>query len=118
MNTEQFWKVIEVSSAMTQEEQLEKFKRELQCLTAGELTEFERHFVERKFAAYGWDLWVVAWLCEGGMCSDDGFADFRSWLISRGRAVYEAGLADADALVDELRQAEHPEFELFGYVPM
>jgi len=116
-NTEQFWQIIEATRAATQEEQLERFKLELQCLGAEELIEFERHFLQHKFAAYNWDLWVVAWLWQGGMCSDDGFSDFRSWLISRGRATYEAALADAEALVDELRQTEHPEFELFGYVP-
>lgn len=51
------------------------------------------------------------------MCSDDGFMDFRSWLISRGRATYETALANADWLADEMRQTEHSEFESFGYVP-
>lgn len=79
--------------------------------------EFERLFVEYCFAAYSWDLWLVAWLCQGGMCSDDGFMDFRSWLISRGRATYGTALANADSLADEMRQTDHPEFESFGYVP-
>ena len=33
-----------------------------------------------------------------GGCSDDGFAYFRSWLISRGRVVYEAAVRDPDSL--------------------
>lgn len=117
MHTEQFWQIVEATNATTQKEQLELFKRELQCLSPQDLIDFERILVEHQFAAYSWDLWLVAWLCQGGMCSDDGFADFRSWLISRGRITYEAGLADADSLVDEMRYAEHPEFELFAYVP-
>lgn len=117
MDIEQFWRIIDSTHAPTLEEQLERFRRELQHLTAEELIEFERHFFERKIAAYSWDVWVVAWLCEGGLCSDDSFADFRSWLISRGRVTYEAALGDPDALVDEMRQTEHREFELFGYVP-
>lgn len=117
MNTEQFWQIVETTRAATQEAQLELFKRELQRLTPQGLIEFKRLFAERSFAAYSWDLWLVAWLCQGGMCSDDGFMDFRSWLISRGRATYEAALEDADALVDEMRQTENPEFELFGYIP-
>jgi len=55
-------------------------------------------FLASKFAAYNGDFGVVAWLCQGGMCSDDRFSDFRSWLISRGRASYEAALAYADAI--------------------
>src|SRR5262249_15867806 len=77
---------------------------------------FQREFVEHKIAAYSWDLWLVAWLCQGGMCSDDGFTDFRSWLISRGRATYDSALADADPLVDEIRLTEDPELRSFGYV--
>jgi hypothetical protein len=117
MSTDQFWEIIEASHAATQEQQLELFRGRLQQLSPQELIEFERIFVEHSFAAYSWDLWLVAWLFQGGMCSDDGFMDFRSWLISRGRATYETALADADSLVDEMRQTEHPEFELFGYVP-
>ncbi len=117
MTTDQFWQIIEATHAATQEEQLQNFKRELQRLTPHELIEFERLLVELSFAAYSWDLWVVAWLYQGGMCSDDGFMDFRTWLISRGRATYEAALKNADALVGEMCQTEYPEFELFGYVP-
>jgi hypothetical protein len=117
MNTDRFWQIIEATHAATQDEQLEGFRRELQRWSAQELIEFERLFIEREFAAYNWDLWLVAWLCQGGRCSGDNFMDFRTWLISRGRAIYEAALQDADSLADELHQTEDPEFELFGYVP-
>lgn len=117
MSTDQFWQIIEATHAPTRQEQLELFRSELQRLTQPELVQFMRIFGELMLAAYSWDLWLVAWLCQGGMCSDDGFSDFRAWLISRGRAIYEAALHDPDALVDEMRQTEHPEFELFGYVP-
>src|SRR6266849_10114188 len=99
MTTEQFWQIIEATSAPTREEQLERFKSELHQLSLQELIEFGRLFAEFEFAAYSWDLWLVAWLCQGGMCSDDRFTGFRTWLISRGRATYESALADADALV-------------------
>jgi hypothetical protein len=117
MNTNQFWQIIEATRAATQEEQLEGFRRELQRLAPQELIEFERLFIECSFAAYNWDLWLVAWLCQGGRCSDDSFMDFRAWLISRGRAIYEAALRDADSLADEMNQTEDPEFELFGSIP-
>src|SRR5579859_3614866 len=68
------------------------FKRGLQRLAPQEMIKFWHIFVERKFAAYSWDLWLVVWLCQGGWCSDDGFHDFRAWLISRCRAIYEAAL--------------------------
>jgi len=117
MDIDQFWQIIEATRAATQDEQLDKFRGELKRLRPDDLIQFEHDFVEREFAAYSWDLWVVAWLCQGGRCSDDGFSDFRRWLISRGRAIYEAAIADADALFDEMRHTEDPAFELFGYIP-
>lgn len=116
MTREQFWQIIEATTAPTQEEQLEMCKRELQQLSLQELTGFRRQFMEFHFAAYHWDLWLVVWLWDGGMCSDDGFADFRSWLISRGRATYEAALRDPDALIEELSQTAHPYFAPFASV--
>ena len=66
----------------------------------------------RKMAeAYTWDLWVLPTSSTVGV-SDDGFAYFRAWLISRGQSVYSAALRDADSLssiVDVDR--DHYEFE-------
>jgi hypothetical protein len=45
------------------------------------------------------DLWAAAYAIGGG-CSDDGFEDFRGWLVSRGREVFERVVADPDALAD------------------
>lgn len=33
-------------------------------------------------------------------CSDDGFIDFRAWLIAQGRDVYLSALADPDSLAE------------------
>ncbi|MDE7244669.1 MAG: DUF4240 domain-containing protein, partial [Oscillospiraceae bacterium] len=44
-------------------------------------------------------LWSAATiLCDG--CSDDGFLDFRAWLIAQGKEVYLAALKDPDSLAD------------------
>lgn len=49
--------------------------------------------------AYKYGLWSAASiLCDG--CSDDGFIDFRDWLIAQGREVYMAALKDPDSLTD------------------
>ncbi len=42
-------------------------------------------------------LWAAAYVINGG-CSDDGFDYFRGWLITQGRAVYEAAIASPDSL--------------------
>lgn len=52
-----------------------------------------------KHLAYQYGLWTAASLmCDG--CSDDGFIDFRAWLIAQGKEVYLAALADPDSLAD------------------
>jgi hypothetical protein len=54
-----------------------------------------------------------------GGCSDDGFEYFRRWLVSRGRYVYEAALANPDSLA-QLEARPGPdgvwEFEEIYYV--
>ena len=50
--------------------------------------------------AYQYGLWTAASVMERGGCTDDGFLDFRGWLIAQGREVYMAALADPDSLAD------------------
>ena len=50
-------------------------------------------------AAYKYGLWSAASImCNN--CTDDGFTDFRGWLIAQGRDVYMAVLKDPDSLAD------------------
>ena len=47
--------------------------------------------------AHKYGLWTAASiLCDG--CTDDGFIDFRGWLIAQGKEVYMAALKDPDSL--------------------
>lgn len=67
--------------------------------------------------AYQYGLWTAASLmCDGG-CSDDGFIDFRAWLIAQGREVYLAALADPDsmALVDRYEGCQFEELSYVGH---
>ena len=50
--------------------------------------------------AYQYGLWTAASVMERGGCTDDGFIDFRDWLIAQGREVYMAALKDPDSLAD------------------
>lgn len=49
--------------------------------------------------AYKYGLWTAASVMLGG-CSDDGFMDFRNWLIAQGKDVYLAALKNPDSLAD------------------
>lgn len=67
-----------------------------------------------KHLAYQYGLWTAASLmCDG--CSDDGFIDFRAWLIAQGKEVYLAALADPDSLAD-VEPYGGCQFESFSYV--
>ncbi len=44
-------------------------------------------------------LWTAANIMLDG-CTDDGFIDFRSWLIAQGKDVYLAALRDPDTLAE------------------
>ncbi|NLU78932.1 DUF4240 domain-containing protein [Micromonospora sp. HNM0581] len=50
-------------------------------------------------ASHRVDLWGAAYLVNGG-ASDDGFASFRGWLMTRGREVFARAVADPDSLAE------------------
>ena len=54
--------------------------------------------------AYQYGLWTAANVMERGGCSDDGFMDFRAWLVAQGKEVYLAALADPDSLANAARR--------------
>jgi Protein of unknown function (DUF4240) len=71
--------------------------------------------VLRKLLAesYRAPLWAAAYMINGG-CSNDGFDDFRGWLIVQGRARFERIVTDPDALADlPVIRAERPAAERF-----
>lgn len=64
--------------------------------------------------AYQYGLWSAASiLCDG--CTDDGFMDFRAWLIAQGKEVYLAALKDPDSLAD-VEAYGGCQFERLSYV--
>lgn len=112
MNRERFWSIVEAADAAAGGDcrrQAELVVQALQALPVNEILAFQRIFDEVRAAAYHVDLWGAASLINGGS-SDDGFEDFRGWLIGRGRSVYEAALRDADSLASrpEVTRRRHP----------
>ena len=90
----------------------------LKELPPKEIASFYQHFCALKAKTYRWDLWAAADIIANG-CSDDAFMDFRSWLVSRGRNVFEEVVADPESLVRHARApgVEDVFFEEFQYVP-
>jgi hypothetical protein len=109
---ERFWSIVEAANATAGGDcrrQAELVAEALQALPVDEILAFDRIFSELRAVAYRVDLWGAASLINDG-CSDDGFEDFRGWLIGRGRSVYEAALRDPDwlASLPEVTGREDP----------
>jgi hypothetical protein len=77
---------------------------------------FDTHFRECLRAANRTDLWAAVTLLDGFWVSTDAFQDFRSWLVSRGRAVFERVLRDPDSLAGAVEPEDDFEFEGFCYI--
>jgi Protein of unknown function (DUF4240) len=99
MPADKFWRIIEraAQSAHDPDAHAEALRTALHGLSLEEIISFEVAFRRYLNDAYTWDLWGASYVIHGG-CSDDGFEYFRRWLVSRGRDVYEAALADPDSL--------------------
>jgi hypothetical protein len=119
MNTEDFWTLIDKSREAADgdpEEQLEHLETLLSELEPDEIVAFDKHFAEFHNQAYTWGLWGAAYLIGGG-CSDDGFMDFRGWLVSRGQDVYEKALSNPDSLARLVSEDDECQVEGFQYLP-
>jgi hypothetical protein len=125
MTEDQFWQLIERSRehvASTRRDgnmadQIASMTHLLRALPTADVRSYSRIFGDQFWRAYRWDLWAAAYIIGAG-CSDDGFTDFRYWLISMGRDVFNRALADPESLVDVARApgVEDVFFEEFGYV--
>jgi Protein of unknown function (DUF4240) len=107
MDREQFWALIKAAKAATGgdcQAQTAQLVAALRQRPVGEILAYHRVERELMVESYRWDLWGAAYLINGG-CSDDGFAYFRGWLLTQGRATWEATVADPDSL------AAHPQVQ-------
>jgi hypothetical protein len=119
MDTSHFWNLIEKSREASQgdpDDQLAQLETLLGELEPEQLVEFDRLFSKYHNEAYTWPLWGAAYIIGGG-CSDDGFMDFRGWLIARGQQVYEAALASPDSLAEVVSVDDECQVEGFQYLP-
>jgi hypothetical protein len=118
MTDDQFWSLIEqtLPYSSDQGEQMEALSAALDKVSATDIEAFQRAFQRQQKRSFTWDLWGAAYLLNGG-ASDDGFEYFQRWLISKGRKIFEAAVANADALAELLPPSsdEIYEFEEFGY---
>ena len=117
MTIDTFWSIIEdvhLQSPDDMDTKCDLLRERLSALTPDEMKGFRQHFDECDARSYDWGLWGAAYIIHGG-CSDDSFSDFRSSLISRGRAVFERALSDPDSLAELGLTEEDACYEGYSY---
>jgi len=102
MRTDDFWAVIDRATADRPASPADVAKRaaaELATRDPAEIVAWDRHLGKVMAASGKEDLWAAAYLINGG-CSDDGFDNFRGWLIAHGRDAVAGAVRAPDSLAD------------------
>ncbi|WP_432995419.1 DUF4240 domain-containing protein [Dactylosporangium sp. CA-233914] len=124
MDERWFWRIVDGTVAGS-ERQIELLRGALVALPADEVLSFRRQFVAAHRRAYTRQMWLAAALLYSHPGSepdlgDDGFTDFRSWLISRGHAVFTQAIDNPDTIADIPDEDDHDPFchgETFAEIP-
>ncbi|GIF26446.1 hypothetical protein BJ973_005806 [Actinoplanes tereljensis] len=102
MRTDDFWAVISRATADRPASPAEVAKRaaaDLATRDPEEIVAWARHLDKVMVASGTEDLWAAAYVIHGG-CSEDGFDNFRGWLIAHGRETVARSVKSPDALAD------------------
>jgi hypothetical protein len=102
MRTDDFWAVIDRATAERPASPGDVAKRaaaELASCDPAEIVAWDRHLGRVMAASGKEDLWAAAYLINGG-CSDDGFDNFRGWLIAHGRDAVARAVREPDSLAE------------------
>lgn len=118
MNKEEFWQTIESVNRSVPDGNHEMVAKqmceELLHYSPQDILDWHRIFGEYEKAAYRNDLWVAC-TALGAHSTDDGFIDFRSWLISQGKNIYMDAMRDPDTLASNPHPGKEMNFEVFAY---
>lgn len=119
MTCDTFWKIIdEVNSEVNHNDRasiLNLTEKKLMQLTDNDIVEW--HNIKGLYMdlAYRNILWAAC-AATHSHYTDDGFIDFRAWLISQGKNIYMKALNDPDSLSEIDLPKGTANFELYGYV--
>jgi hypothetical protein len=100
VNRDTFWSIIENAREVSNgecDDQASVVQATLRAMPADEILSFGDILDELLIESYSKALWTACGLINGG-CTNDDFEDFRGWLITQGRLVYDQALQDPDSL--------------------
>jgi hypothetical protein len=115
LSEEQFWSILEQArDGATTSASPQKLAEVLMPLSSEEVAAFGHQFYEKICDLNSYRLWVAGFVITGYM-SDDSFHYFRSWIVGKGREVFELALANPDDLGPHI---DNPEVdnELLEYI--
>lgn len=121
MNKDIFWNIIDLVNQETDIEDrngiLKAVQKKLLDCSLQDIAEWNNYFYYYHELADTPNLATAAAVINNGI-SDDGFIDFRNWLISQGKTVYMNALKKADSLAEIKISSEayFTTFERYGYI--
>lgn len=118
INKESFWDLIhdaKIACGQDMDVMLAYLKDRLVSMGPTQAQNFHDIIHAYEDLADKFGLWDAAGIMKEYGCSDDGFIDFRAWLIAQGCEVYFAALADPDSLADVVPYGDCC-FEQLSYV--
>ncbi|HEY7358339.1 MAG TPA: DUF4240 domain-containing protein [Ktedonobacterales bacterium] len=114
MDEATFWRIIETAKVESKGEcyqQVRLSEQQLAQLPPEEIQSFDRLLSRFVGAADNHHLRAAAYLINGGG-SEDGFMDFRGWLIAQGEAIFYSVLQNPDSLANLVEPTEE---EVYKY---
>jgi len=123
MDKQKFWQIIEETKAECKgniEGMADALEEKLKTYSLEEVQKFCGIFDTYHKAADQEGVISVGNHMNHDMLTDDGFIDFRNWLIAQGKEVYMEALKNPEILADESIESVSGwyEYETFGYVGM
>ncbi|MDX2075831.1 MAG: DUF4240 domain-containing protein [bacterium] len=116
-----FWELVEQSiqeSGGDRDKQTDVLYDRLVALPVDDIIDFNDLLMTLLFKAYTVNLWMAVILVKG-FCSNDGFEDFRRWLVSKGKDLFYRVVDNPDTLVlvhgNFDNDDDYPSFEEFDY---
>jgi hypothetical protein len=116
-----FWQVIDAARAKTKTKGAsadpKALKRVLQKLSSTKLKEFTLEYRKGMIALNTWNIYGAGYVIDAGM-SADGFHYYRSWILGKGKAVFDTALTAPDDLGKFIAKEEIVQNESLEYAAL